>query len=127
MVPEIIKHGSFALALLVTLDLSMWHWMHSGLSSHYCGDKPLPRSPFYPKRKRFVLVKSFLGLTFVVALVAGLGMDGPQHTALGIATVGLLLPFSIVSAWERVAAFRYYAEHHLPPVDRDGYVQRWRP
>lgn len=122
MVPEIIKHGSLALALLVMLDLGIGQWMHYGLSSHYGGDEPLPRSPFYPMRKRFVLAKFLFGLSFVVAFVVVLGMDGSQRTALGIATVGLLLPFSILAAWERVAAIRYHAEHHLPPVDRDGYV-----
>jgi hypothetical protein len=122
--PDAIFAGAFALTLLLTLDGSIWWRTKTDLSLEF--EKVDLRSirRDFPGRNPFLMGKLLLGAAFVASFVAAYLMGASKHLGLGVLSLALLALFGCASFWEGIRAFRHYAAHHLPPVDRGGYIQR---
>ena len=125
MTAETLWDGALAIAVLVALDLGNLNYANFGMPAQY--NTSLPFNVAFPERKRFVMAKVVIGSVIVAGFAAQSWVGDSNRTPLGLVLIGLIIAFGVISAWERVAAFRHYASTHLPPVDRDGYIRRWDP
>jgi hypothetical protein len=121
---DLATAGAFSLVLLLAMDWSVWRSTKRYLSIDYEEAEPahIPRE--FPNQRAFRIARILLGLCFVTLFVSAIYFGASEHIGLAVTALTVLVLFGVASFWESVRAFRYFAEHHLTPRPRGGYLGR---
>ena len=117
-------HGAFSLLLLFAMDWSVWRTTKRYLSIDYEKAEPARISRTFPNQKPFQIARILLGLCFLTLFILANHFGSSERIGLAMTALAVLMLFGVATFWESVRAFRYFAEHHLTPRSRGGYLDR---